>query len=196
MSRAETAVIAAAIAAVATFVGTVITAVVAIRNERQRAQAAVDVEVRRGEASAQEAFVQELRSRTADVFGQLLAMQHSMEWLTWHAQHDPASISRLHEQYEQEVHRTYPQLLGAMSVTAALDLTLYLELRLLVNKVYELEGKVAISLITAARPGPEQNDALRDLAALNPAVIDLFEELPIKLAEAMRKAQVAGTRDD
>jgi LPS O-antigen subunit length determinant protein (WzzB/FepE family) len=88
MSEAETALIAAGIAAVTTFVGAVITAVVAIRNERQRSQ-----------ATKQEAFVQELRSRTADVFGQLLAMQHSMEWLTWHAQRDPASVSRLHEQY-------------------------------------------------------------------------------------------------
>src|SRR5450755_1070242 len=109
MTRAETALLAAGIAAVATFVGTVITAVVAIRNERRRAQAAVDVEIRRAEAAAHDAFVQELRSRTADVFGQLLAMQHSMEWLTWHAQHDPASITRLHEQYEQEVHRAYPE---------------------------------------------------------------------------------------
>jgi hypothetical protein len=185
MSEAETALIAAGIAAVTTFVGAVITAVVAIRNERQRSQ-----------ATKQEAFVQELRSRTADVFGQLLAMQHSMEWLTWHAQRDPASVSRLHEQYEEEVHRTYPQLLGAMAVTAALDLTLYSELRMLVNRVYELEGEVAISLIAAVRRGPDQNDALRALAGLNPAVTRLYEELPIELAEAMQKAQVAGTKED
>jgi hypothetical protein len=83
-----------------------------------------------------------------------------------------------------------------MAVTAALDLTLYSELRMLVNRVYELEGEVAISLIAAVRRGPDQNDALRALAGLNPAVTRLYEELPIELAEAMQKAQVAGTKED
>jgi hypothetical protein len=193
VSSAETALIAAGIAAVTTFVGTVITAVVAIRNERRRAEAAVDVETRRAEAAAHEAFVQELRSRTADVFGQLLAMQHSMEWLTWHAYYDPASISRLRERYEREVHEIYPPLLGAMCVAAALNLNLYDDLRTLVDEVYKLEGSVAVSLITAVRPGPNRDDALRNLVVLNPVVTKLYEELPTKLAAAVQKAQVTTT---
>jgi hypothetical protein len=179
MSKAETALTVAAIAAVAAFVGTVITAFVAIHNERQRA-----------EATERAASVQELRSRTADVFGNLLAMQHSMEWLTWHAKQDPDSIASLKNNYETEVHRTYPELLGAMAITAALNLTLYSDLRVLVDQVYRLEGEVAVSLLKAVRPGPKQTDGLLELTALNSAATRLYEELPVQLAEAMRKAAV------
>ena len=62
-------------------------------------------------ASRRAAFVQELRVRTADAFREAFAVQHAMEWVTWHALHDSAALDEaMKREYAAEVHRALPAL--------------------------------------------------------------------------------------
>ncbi len=178
---ATAALLGALIGAVTAVVSAALTSIVALRNERLRreeSKRAIDTEA--------------LRKETGIVFREFFAIQHSMEWVTWFAGHDPDAVDRrLVESYDTEIHAAYPRLLGAAATVASLDLAVYEELRPLLRQVYELEETVALALHSGATIGGRQQASLVALAELQPAVTRLERTLPPELARIMKAASAA-----
>ena len=75
-----------------------------LRLERKKAKIARD-----------DALSKELRSYIAEVERAMFSIQHSIEWVSWYATQDPKLISEERIlQYHQEIHTTFPQLLGSL----------------------------------------------------------------------------------
>lgn len=168
---------AALVAAAAALVGAFVTNAVAVRNE-----------TRRRRAVATESDRSALRAQAADVFVHVFHLQHEMEWLTWHAAKRPESFDpRAAMEYESAVHAIYPRILGAMAVLASLDLELYQRLQPLVDRLYDVEGKIGEHL-TGLSHQSKHATSLAKLGEYLGVVKAFYLDLPPLLAEAMREA--------
>lgn len=178
MTTAEAALIAAVIAGSVALTGHLLTNIVAIRNERLRQQQA-----------AREARAAEIRSRTGDAFKQLLAIQHSIEWVTWHAKHDPESIRNpeLVAAYDEEVHEAYPAFLGAFAAATSLSPTVHDDLKRLLDRVYYLDHEVALGL-RAAQQSAKFAGAIQDLTRSYEEITQLLEYLLEQLPRVLDRA--------
>jgi hypothetical protein len=126
MTDTSAALIAAVLTAAAALAAALITGVYLLRTERLR---------RKNEQAL--AAQHELRSRTSAAFAELFALQHEIEWLSWHATKDRTSVDHdVIQDYHAAVHTIFPRLLGAMAGVAALDLDLYEKLRPLAGQLY------------------------------------------------------------
>lgn len=170
-----TPLIVALIGATVALTTAIVAAIVGVRNE---------VRSRRGAARREE--LKELRLRVADVFTELLIIQHEMEWLTWHAvNHTDAVDPPMIDRYEATVHGAFPKALSAMAIVASLDLDLYHLLRPLANEVYSVEGEVA----RAAKDLEfDRERSIAALTRLEPRAVELYERLPEALGKAMEQA--------
>jgi hypothetical protein len=99
-------------------------------------------------AEQRNSAAQELRGRAADVFVQIFAVQHELEWITWHAKNDPSAVDEeMVRSYTANIHAAFPKLLGAMAVFRSLSRGLYDYLVPLTEDLYRLENSVGNALI-------------------------------------------------
>jgi hypothetical protein len=125
----------------------------------------------------------------------MYVVQHAIEWVVWHAQHDPAAVDAdLKAEYVREVHRALQELLGAVAAVAALSLDLWAMVEAEAHGVYELEGRVARALIPVGRDNTDAQRAVEGLCAFRPEVDALYKRLPDRVDAIMRRAQKAGPR--
>ena len=106
MTEPEALVAAAAIGGLAALAGALVAGGTALRNEtRRRSAGRKDVER------------QALRTQAAEVFRHIFALQHEMEWLTWHAVNRPKVTGQVQEmlcaarwcdRFEREVSGSVP----------------------------------------------------------------------------------------
>lgn len=175
MDATVAALLGASFGAVTALASAVLTSAVTLRTERSRQKEA-----------RKSSRVQALRDRTAVAFAELFAVQHATEWIAWFAKHDPTAVdTELVESFDGEVHRAYPKLLGAIAAVAALDIRIYEELRLIMERLYAVEGSLAIEL---RQVGTNHAAAVQAAAQLLPASLDLVESLPRDLARIMEMA--------
>jgi hypothetical protein len=166
---------AAVIAGTVALIGAIITAGVSLRNEAKRRE-----DTRRAEE------LKALRDRAAQVFRQLFVIQHEMEWITWHAVHHPESVNlEMVRNYQTAIHAAYPKVLGGMALVAAIDEELHQYLKIQLDQVYNLDSRVAIAALLV----PDQT-AIAALRELNAPAKEVYEELPKRMAEAMRSAEL------
>lgn len=160
----------------------VLTNVVALRNERRRQRQA-----------EREARIAEVNSRTEDAFKHLFAIQHSIEWVTWHAKHDPESIRnpKLVASYDEEIHQAYPAFLGALAAANAISDTVYEDLRRLLDRVYTIEHTVALALKEAQRSDEHFATAIVKLTSCYTEITNLLEDLLTQLPDVMERATVS-----
>ena len=171
-----TALIAAVLTASAALVAALIAGIYLLRTERLR---------RKNEQAV--AAQHELRSRTGTAFAEMFALQHEIEWLSWHATKDRTSVDGdVMQDYNSAVHTIYPRLLGAMAGVAALDLNLYEKLQPLATQLYDLDERVAVATLSLRRDRESVDwPALEEVLA---AARGLYGSLPKDLAQAMRSA--------
>jgi hypothetical protein len=140
-------------------------------------------------AMKRNAFVQELRSRTAEVFKQAFVLQHAMEWVTWHAAYEPDALTeKLKQDYATEVHQAFPALQGAMTAAAALSMDVYREMQPILEEVYKLEFDVALALRFVGTEKSAHAKAVTELSALAEPAMSLHTSLPERLGEIMALA--------
>jgi hypothetical protein len=179
MDEAGAALLAGGLASAAALLAATLTAFVALKAERQRR-----------EQEQATAAAQELRSRAADVFVQMFALQHELEWLTWHARHQPAALdAEMLRSYNTQVHAVIPKLLGTTAVVASLSVSLYSTLSRIGGELFNLDAQVA-SLLASLGDSAGRQEAIRGLADLNPRAHELYVALPTDLSEAMKSSGV------
>jgi hypothetical protein len=177
MNEGAAALLAGVIAAVAALIAAIIGGVVAMKTEAKRRDAE-----RHADA------IRELRQRAADAFVQMFALQHELEWITWHAKYDPTAVNEeMIAGYTSSVHVTFPRLLGAMAIIRPLGKGIYVDLYPLTEYLYSLDRKVAQILIRLRDPA-DSTRALDDLASLAEECGELYSTLPDKLADVMEAA--------
>jgi hypothetical protein len=125
----------------------------------------------------------ELRGHVATVARELLAAQHSLEWVCSLTDQGRQLSASAVEGYHAEIHATFPKLLGALAAVSSLDDRAYRDLSELAEKVFAIDGAIA--------------DALRDFSG-SPAIASgevakqradatsLYRELPISIARIMK----------
>jgi hypothetical protein len=140
-------------------------------------------------ASRRAAFVQELRTRTADAFREAFVVQHAMEWVTWHARNDPDALDEaMKRDYASEVHRALPALLGSIATIAALSIGAYQAMQPVLDKLYGCEERVGLALRFVADPGPKRSESIERLDELLDEAQQLYRDLPTWIAHAMALA--------
>jgi hypothetical protein len=110
------------------------------------------------------AFAAELRSTVKELTTKLAAAAHSMVWLCWLAEHGPERLTRERiELYDQEMHVLLPEIIGLHAVVAGMDTGVYLALYSLVQKVFEVDGKIGLAGLEVVPGEPASARSLSEL---------------------------------
>lgn len=128
----------------------------------------------------------ELRAHVATVARELLAAQHSMEWLCARtdggADLSEAAVTR----YQDEIHEGFPKLLGALATVSSVDDRVYRELSGLSDRVFELDGLIANALRSFEGSA---SGASAEIAKQRSRATELYRELPGSIATIMKSVR-------
>jgi hypothetical protein len=176
MDSTAAAILGTAIGAIAAIVSAILAGFFAFRNERLKL-----ADARRA------ASIAALRSAAGAAFEEMFVLQHAMNWITWSAKNSPGDLTGdVLRQYDEEVHRALPRLLGALVKVAALSLPTYEELRKACKAMYDLEESIALAI----RESRRSNDALFGRVAEKlEAAHDFETTIPRQLARVMTEAE-------
>jgi hypothetical protein len=73
---------------------------------------------------------------------------HSMCWLTWLADSDPVRVTKDRlDQYDAEMHKLLPQLLGNLAFVASIRPATYGRFKELIDDIFIADGKIATAAI-------------------------------------------------
>jgi hypothetical protein len=170
-------------AAMAGLIGAAIGGGVAIVNSFATSWSQRRLEKAKAEWAHENAVRTELRAHVAAVARELLAAQHSMEWLC-SLTDDGNTLSRSDvARYHDEIHATFPKLLGALATVSSVSDRTYKELAGLADQVFTVDGAIAGALrgfpaspVTAsAKVATQRADATQ-----------LYRQLPISVARIMK----------
>jgi len=165
-------------------IGGIISAVTALTTSQLTTRNQLRLEREKAGIGRHETLLAELRSHIAEVAREMLSVQHSMEWVCWHAKQAPNLIdTKLVTQYHKEIHTVIPQLLGSLAVVASIDQRVFEDLSVLADELYKIEGEVGRALANY-RKSP--HEALKTLEGCHPMVSELYQSLPPALAAIMR----------
>jgi hypothetical protein len=181
MNATVAALLGSLIGAAAALAGAVFTSVVALRNES-----------RRRESEAQKEYVSTLRERSGSAFAQFFIVVQAIEWITWQGANDPDAMDEQRiRSYEDTVNTAYGGLLGAMAMTAGLNLVVYEEMRPVLSKLYRLEARVGVAL---RQLKTDRSAAVQELDTCKADAEILRDELPPKLNHIMTMAETTNMR--
>lgn len=167
MTQAEAAIVAAFVA----LIGVIAVRLLQDRSERRAAA------------------IQELRDRTAAAFHEAFVVQHAIEWLTWHARHDPSRVDGdMKSDYDKLVHQAFPAMLGAMAGTAALSMDVYNGLDPVREHLYAVEEQVALATRFLDGEAEAHEAAIGRLSELYDASLALLRVLPEEISRVMALA--------
>lgn len=170
MTQAEAAIVAALVA----LIGVIGARLLQERSERRAAA------------------IHELRDRTAAAFREAFVVQHAIEWLTWHARHDPSSLwGAMKSDYDETVHQAFPALLGAMAGAAALSMDVYDGLQPVFYRLYTLDEKVALETRFLHGDAEARDAAIERLSKLYDESLVLLKVLPDQISQVMAIADPA-----
>ncbi len=100
---------------------------------------------------------------------------------------DPGAIDEQRiKSYEDTVNSAYGTLLGAMAMTASLNLTAYEEMRPILSNLYSLEARVGVAL---RQIRSERSTAIQELSTCKSEAATLRDDLPPKLNHIMAVAE-------
>lgn len=181
MNATIAALLGSLIGAVAALVGAAFTSIVALKNER-----------RREESKARIAYVGALRERSGAAFAQFFIVVQAIEWIGWYGINDPAAIDEQRiKSYEDTVNGAYETLLGAMAMTASLNLSIYEEMRSTLSKLYDLESRVGAAI---RKIGSDRSTAVQELHGCRSEAVTLRDDLPPELNRIMTLAETTSDR--
>lgn len=176
MSPTVAALLGAAAGAMAALVGSIVTNLVTVRNERLR-----------HEKAEHAAYIAALREQAAGVFSAMFAIQHAINWVTWFAKNEPSELDEARiRAYDDEVHAAMPKCLGLMTMVASLNLRVYEEIQASCEVIYELDRRVASALHNL---GADREKALRELRDHWEHVVEIEYTLPRQVAHVMNIAE-------
>ncbi|MBH0775620.1 hypothetical protein [Nocardia bovistercoris] len=176
MNQAIIALLGAAIGSASAIAGSVITNIVAIRNENSRQK-----------ESRHAAYVAALRKEAATAFSEIYAEFSAIEQICWFAKNIPVEVnSDMVRRYYAAIEATDPRMMAALATVAGLNVPLHDELRPISRALQRLDDEVGEAL----RMLPTDRDlAISSLAACHANLVELDELIPKKIAEVMRTAE-------
>ena len=181
MNATVAALLGSLIGAAAAIAGSVLTSIVALKNER-----------RRQESQVQATYVRALRKRSGSTFAQFFTIVQEIEWISWLSANDPGAVDEQRiKSYDETINAAYRTLLGSMAMTASLSLTVYDEIRPTLLGLYNLEARVAMAL---RKIRSERTAAIQELIACRTEAETLRDNLPPELNHIMTTAEAANRR--
>jgi len=180
MNATVAALLGSLVGAAAALAGTILTSIVALRNER-----------RRQESKTHATYVKTLRKRSGAAFAQFFIIVQEIEWISWYGANHPGAIDGQRiKTYEDGINKAYGMLLGSMAMTASLSLTVYNEMLPILLELYEVEERVGTAL---RKLRSERSAGIKELTAGGSRAKALRDGLPPKLNHIMTAAE---TRDE
>jgi len=176
MNATVAALLGSLIGAAAALAGAVFTSVIALKNE-----------IRRQESKAQTVYVRALRERSGAAFAQFFTIVQAIEWISCMALTTLAPLTNRGSSRTKtrSIVRT-ETLLGAMAMTASLNLTAYEEMRPILSNLYSLEARVGVAL---RQIRSERSTAIQELSTCKSEAATLRDDLPPKLNHIMAVAE-------
>jgi len=178
---------------VAALLGSLIGGVIALLGALITNIVVLKTEKRRRESVTEAAYINALRENFSAVFAQFFIVVHAIEWITWYGDNDPDAIDKNSiKSYEDEVHSAYRTLLGAMTLTASLNLQAYEEMRPILKNLYDLEartGKALRNFVLRRSPA-----TIEELHVCKAETAKMLDTLPPELSRIMALAEHANKR--
>jgi hypothetical protein len=161
---------------VATFLAALVAATAAIAAASLTTWRALKSEQSRIEEDREKVISEALSDAIQQLTMKMAASLHSMCWLTWLAKRGPARVNRKRlDLYDKEQHKVLPEILGHLSIVAALDAKMHNKLRELVYAIYELDEYIGrTGLLLESKP----ELMIRNLVAADKVMIELEMQLP------------------
>lgn len=176
MDQALIALLGAAIGAIAAITGSVITNMVAVRNENARQR-----------ESRHAAYVAALRKEAAAAFAEIYIYFSAIEVVCFFAKNDPDAIdAAMVKRYHDTIAATDPRMMAAIATVAGLNVRLYDELRPISRSLQKLDDTVCAALRDLLDDRPR---AVSALAECHASMVELDDFIPAKIAEVMRAAE-------
>ncbi len=177
MNATVAALLGSLIGAVAGLAGSVFSSYVSLKNAK-----------RNEDSNARTEYTRALRERSGATFAQFFMMVQAIEWIAWRGINDPLIDEKMIESYDEHINSMYESMLGAMAMTASLNLAIYQELRPTLLKFYALEERVALAI---RQTKSHRDEGVRELRACEVDALALREFLPAELNRIMVLAQAA-----
>jgi hypothetical protein len=176
MTPTAAALLGSLVGAIAALAGSSVTSIVALKTEQ-----------RRQESKERISYTETLRERSGTVFGQFFVIVQEIEWIAWFGANDPGAVDKQRiESYEDRVNSVYGALLGAMAMTASMNLSVYEEMRPILSNLYDLEERVGAAI---RKLETERSVAIQELRDCRPRAEQLRDELPPELHRIMNLAE-------
>jgi hypothetical protein len=161
---------------------------VALWNESRKRRQEREHERKRQRQEREREREKQRRLSAAEVFKEMFVLQHEVEWLTWHALHEPQSVNNdMRHKYNEAVHVSIPKLLGQLAVLASLDEEAYKRLVPIADELFRFEGMTARDAIGLGEESSRQG-AVRRLASRYEDAERLWKKLPLDMARVMKQA--------
>jgi hypothetical protein len=125
----------------------------------------------------------ELRSHVASVARELLAAQHSMEWLCSLTDGGAVLAPTAVDTYHAEIHATFPKLLGALATVSSLHDRASQDLLGLGDKVFAIDNTIAGAL--RGFPASPSTASL-EVSKQRASATALYKSLPVSIARIMK----------
>ncbi|WP_433725680.1 hypothetical protein ACQP0C_31035 [Nocardia sp. CA-129566] len=178
MDQATIALLGAAIGAISAIAGSVITNLVAVRNEAARQ-----------EENRRTTYIAALRKEAAAVFVEFYAFFGAIEDVCFFAKNDPTVVDDARtKRYHDVTAEINPRMMAAMAIVAGLNATVYDELRPISRSLQRLDDTVCDGIRDLRS---DRDGAIAVLAACHAKLVELDDSIPQKITAIMNAAERA-----
>ena len=129
-------------------------------------------------------YKKEVRLAVAELTRTLGDASHSIEWLAWKAQTPLPLNQKSIDDYNAEMHRALPKIIGDLAVVSALDRDAFLQMYEIVNELYLLDQEVA-KRVVIFDSYPEESTV--EVAQYSRRAADFAVRLAPRVADILRE---------
>ncbi|TGE21609.1 hypothetical protein E5K00_15125 [Hymenobacter aquaticus] len=169
--------LAAVVAAIIGIAAGVISGVLSARYQSR-------IEHEKWQRALSDGFRSELRATVQQLTHKLSEAIHSMCWLTWQAEYGPEKLTQERiDQYDEEMHRLLPQIIGLHAVLAGMDYEVFSQLRGIVDDALKQDAGIGYAHLAFTE---QDKSSARGLASQHEQAVALESQLSQAVAEAIR----------
>jgi|GEM_PF-2629203 len=167
MDAAVAGLIGAAIGALTSLLGNLISSFIQAQQEEKKWRRSMELQ-----------GYQNLQTAIAELTREMSLIVHEIMFLTWTARIEPERVSpeRI-EAYDQEIHKLLPRFWSTLNYVAALDSDTYFQLLPLAQSITKLEDEVDKASMLHSKVD-SRKESLRMLSNLFVSAADVYDKIP------------------
>jgi hypothetical protein len=147
------------------------------------------LELQRWKRARDDVLTADLRNGLQQLILTIASSVHSMCWLTWLADTDPAKVTKARiDLYDDEMHKLLPQLLGQLALVASLRPQTYWIFKDLIDELFDADRSIGAAALRVVPGEPETVVSLSSLHERSLSIEDRIPEVVRSVLEDITRA--------